>query len=375
MPQQNPIGPLQGLTILDFTRLLPGPMATQLLAEMGATVLKIESPDSPDYIRFFPPYAGEYSAYFNAVNRSKKSLSISFSTEEGKQQIYDLVKTADVLFEQYRPGIMDKMGFGYEQLKAINPKLIYVSITGYGQTGPLAQQAGHDLNYLAISGLLSITGTKEKPVIPGMQIADVAGGSYMAVNGCLAALYARNITGNGQQVDIAMTDCIMPLMALHYAQFHAEKNIVDKSMFELSGRQANYNVYECADAKWIALGALEPKFWDKFCELVQLPEWRYNIMLPEAEMELFKQEVATLFKTKTQAEWLQMAEGKDICLTPILDLSEIEHHPHLQHRQMFVKDENGFTSIANPIKFSDFPKHSSNAAPSLGKDNDEFLKV
>lgn len=375
MPQQNAIGPLEGLTILDFTRLLPGPMATQLLAEMGATVLKIESPDSPDYIRFFPPYAGEYSAYFNAVNRSKKSLSISFSTEEDKQQIYDLVKTADVLFEQYRPGIMDKMGFGYEQLKAINPKLIYVSITGYGQTGPMAQHAGHDLNYLAISGLLSITGTKEKPVIPGMQIADVAGGSYMAVNGCLAALYARNITGNGQQVDIAMTDCIMPLMALHYAQFQVEKNIVDKGMFELSGRQANYNVYECADAKWIALGALEPKFWDKFCDLVQLPEWKYNIMLPEAEMELFKQEVARLFKTKTQEEWLQMAEGKDICLSPILDLSEIEHHPHLQHRQMFVKDENGFTSIANPIQFSDFPKHSSNAAPALGKDNDEFLRV
>ncbi len=363
------IGPLQGLTILDFTRLLPGPMATQLLAEMGAAVLKIESPDAPDYIRFFPPYAGEYSAYFNALNRGKKSLSINFSSEEGKAKIYELVKTADILFEQYRPGIMNKMGFGYEQLKAINPRLIYVSITGYGQTGPMAQKAGHDINYLAISGLLGITGDKTKPVIPGMQIADVAGGSYMAVNGCLAALYSRSVTGKGQHVDIAMTDAIMPLMALHYAQFQAEKNVLPKGMFELSGRQANYNVYECADGKWVALGALEPKFWDRFCDMIQQPEWKYNIMLPEEDMEKFKVEVATLFKTKTQAEWLQLSANEDICLTPVLDLSEIEHHEHLQHRQMLVKDENGFTGIANPIQFSDFPKQIGSAAPALGSDN------
>jgi len=365
-------GPLKGLKVLDFTRLLPGPLATQMLAEMGADVMKVEDPDAPDYIRNFTPFVEEQSAYFLALNRSKKSLAINYTSEEGRKIIYELAKSADILFEQFRPGVMDKMGLGYETLKAINPKLVYVSITGYGQTGPLSQEAGHDLNYIAIAGLLGITGDETKPVIPGGQVADVAAGSYMAVNGALAALYAREKTGEGQHVDVAMTDAVLPIITLQYARYKAENKVLPAGKFELSGGIANYNVYQCADKKWVALGALEPKFWNNFCDLVHQPEWKNNILLPPSEMEPFKKTVADLFRTKTQSEWLTISERKDICLTPVLQLDELENHPHHIHRKNFSKEY--FAAIQQPVQFSGSEKKSSWASPKLGEDNSSVLK-
>jgi alpha-methylacyl-CoA racemase len=365
-------GPLKGLKVLDFTRLLPGPLATQMLAEMGADVVKIEDPDAPDYIRNFTPFVEEQSAYFLALNRSKKSLAINYTSEEGRKIIYRLAQSADVLLEQFRPGVMEKMGFGYEKLKAINPKLIYVSITGYGQTGPLAQEAGHDLNYIAIAGLLGITGDATKPIIPGGQVADVAAGSYMAVNGALAALYAREKTGNGQHVDVAMTDAVLPIITLQYARYKAENKVLPAGTFELSGGIANYNVYQCADKKWVALGALEPKFWNNFCDLVNQLEWKNNILLPPDEMESFKKSVAELFNNKTQKEWLSISKGKDICLTPVLQLDELENHPHHIHRKNFSKEY--FASILQPVQFSGSQKKSFWSSPVLGEDSEAILK-
>lgn len=365
-------GPLAGLKILDFTRLLPGPLATMLMADMGADVLKIEDPGSPDYIRGFPPFIENQSAFYLSLNRSKKSLAINYSSAEGRETIYNLVKTADMVFEQFRPGVMAAMGLGYDNLKKQNPKIIYVSITGYGQTGPYAQQAGHDINYIGYSGLLATTGEKGRtPVIPGGQIADVAGGSYMAVNGALAALYAREKTGQGQHVDIAMLDCVMPLTTLQTAQYFAAQESPERGTFQLSGGLVNYNVYECADGKYAALGALEPKFWENFCEMVNHPEWKNRILDTGEQQDELKKNVADLFKTKPRDEWIRLAEGKDTCLTPVLNISELKDNPQIRHRQMIAGE--GFNTIGVPIKFSQTQGHIAWDAPQLGEDNKEVL--
>ena len=212
-PRQPTTGPLLGLRILDLTRLLPGPLGTMLMADMGADVIKIEDPNAPDYVRSFPPYVNGESVNYMAYNRSKRSVLLNYQTPDGRDQFLDLVKTADVVVEQFRPGHLDRLGIGYAAARAVNPRIIYVSVTGYGQTGPYAHLAGHDLNYIALAGVLGLTGDNSgtNPTIPGVQLADIAGGSYMSVVATLAALYARERTGEGQHVDVSMTDAVMPL--------------------------------------------------------------------------------------------------------------------------------------------------------------------
>ncbi|HPA36235.1 MAG TPA: CaiB/BaiF CoA-transferase family protein, partial [Chitinophagales bacterium] len=201
-PQQ---GPLQGIRILDLSRLLPGPLATQMMADLGAEVIKIEDPKAPDYTRFFPPQKGSQSIFYLSINRSKKSVTLDLKSEEGKRQFFELVKTADIVVDSFRPGVLQKMGIDYESAKQHNEKIIYVAVTGYGYNGPYMQKAGHDLNYIGYAGILGLTGDEEKPVIPACQTADVAGGSYPAIVACLSALWARERTGKGQFVDVAMT--------------------------------------------------------------------------------------------------------------------------------------------------------------------------
>ncbi len=369
-------GPLRGLKIIDFTRLLPGPMATMLMADMGADVIKVEDPDSPDYIRSFPPFIGNQSAYYLSLNRSKRSLAVNFSAPEGKNIIMDLAKDADVVIEQFRPGVMKSIGLGYDDFQKVNQEIIYVSVTGYGQDGPYAQKAGHDLNYIGYSGLLGITGEKGKPpVIPGGQVADVAAGSYMAVNAVLAALYAREKTGQGQHVDVAMLDCMMPITALAVAQFYSTKENPERGSLALSGGIANYNVYECADGKYVALGALEPKFWEQFCDLARKPEWKNRILDAGEAMLALKNEVASVFKTKTRQEWLALSEGKDVCITPVLSIAELENDPQLRHRKMILQSaHDDFKYTGTPLKFSGTPAHISWEAPRLGEDTDDIIQ-
>ncbi|MBS1611333.1 MAG: CoA transferase, partial [Bacteroidetes bacterium] len=326
-------GPLAGVRILDFTRLLPGPMATMFLADMGADVIKIEDPDNPDYIRDFEPRSNGMSILYLSLNRNKRSLALNYLSAEGKQTILDLAKTADVLVEQYRPGIMQQMGFGYEALKQINPRLIYVSITGYGQQSSMAMAAGHDLNYIAIAGALGITGTAGgAPVVPGFQLADIAGGSYMAMNAVMAALYQREKTGKGEWVDVSMTDAALPLSALQFAYQQGTKQGIGRGEYELSGGLANYNVYKCADGKYIALGSLEPKFWNKFCARAGKPEWQTEFVKKGEALENLKRDVAVFFVTKTRSEWVEYFKQDDICLTVINELDELEHDPYLNER-------------------------------------------
>jgi len=368
-------GPLAGVKVLDFTRLLPGPLATMFLADMGADVIKIEDPDNPDYIRDFEPRMNGVSLLYLSLNRNKRSLALNSLSAEGKQLVLDLVKTADVLVEQYRPGVMQQMGFGYEDLKKINPKLIYVSITGYGQQSSMAMAAGHDLNYIAIAAALGITGAKGgAPVIPGFQLADIAGGSYMAMNAVTAALYKREKTGCGDWVDVSMTDAVLPFTALQFANYQGTKKNIGRGEYELSGALANYNIYACADGKYIALGSLEPKFWNKFCKRAERPDWSEKVL---QQGDALKTEVSAYFAAKPRAEWIDFFKQDDICLTVINDLSDLENDTYLNERGMFVQNEHAavgkYKTINQPLKFKETKFDNNWSAPDLGDDSASVL--
>ncbi len=370
-------GPLAGVKIIDFTRLLPGPLATMFLADMGAEVIKVEDPDNPDYIRDFEPRINGVSLFYLSLNRSKRSLAVNYLSPEGKQIIYDLVKQADVLIEQYRPGVMRELGFGYDALAKINPKLIYVSVTGYGQDSSKAQAAGHDLNYIAIAGALGITGNRDELTIPGFQLADIAGGSYMTMNAVTAALYQREKTGKGDWIDVSMTDAAVPLAALQFAYHQGTKNNLAPGSFELSGALANYNVYKCKDGKSVALGSLEPKFWNKFCASVNRPDWTEGLLKQGDELKQLKHEVAELFLSKTRAEWLADFKDQDFCFTTVNDLSEIENDTLLNERNMFVESNHAavgsYKTINQPLKFLQTPFNNHHPAPDLGDDTAAIL--
>lgn len=371
-------GPLSGVKVIDFTRLLPGPLATMFLADMGADVIKIEDPDNPDYIRDFEPRLNGVSMFYLSLNRSKRSMAVNYLSAEGKQVIYDLIKNADVLVEQYRPGVMKEMGFGYEELSAINPRLVYVSVTGYGQNSNMAMAAGHDLNYIAIGGALGITGNENGELtIPGFQLADIAGGSYMAMNAVLAALYQREKTGKGDWVDVAMTDAVTPFTTLQFAYYQGTKTVPPTAGFELSGALANYNVYQCADGKYIALGSLEPKFWNKFCEKAGRKDWTERFLNPN-EVEAVKAEVKEFFASKPRSEWLNYFAGEDICLTTVNSLADLESNQHLMERGMLLENEHAavgkYKTINQPLKFKQTIFDNNWSAPDLGDDSASVLK-
>jgi alpha-methylacyl-CoA racemase len=383
-PTRQPVtGPLLGLRILDLTRLLPGPLGTMLMADMGADVIKIEDPGAPDYVRAFPPYVNGESANYMAYNRSKRSVFLAYQTPEGLAQFMALVKTADVVVEQFRPGHLDRLGMGYEAARAVNPRIIYVSVTGYGQTGPYAHLAGHDLNYIALAGVLGLTGESETasepslPVVPGVQLADIAGGSYGCVMATLAAIYARQRTGEGQHVDVSMTDAVMPLLSVAYASFAGGQQ-PERGTMPLSGGLPNYWVYLCRDGRYAALGTLEPKFWQKFCSLIGKPDWLAFIQPTNAEqLTGFKARIQTVFLEKSRDEWTQFGLEHDILITPVNALADLETDPHLMARQMVVTQAHPvagpFRSIGVPLKFLGTPAHPAWPAPTLGEDTDDVL--
>ena len=372
-------GPLQGIRILDLSRLLPGPLGAMMMADMGAEVIKIEAPKFKDYARDFPPFINKESASYLAFNRSKRSLALDYKTEEGKAVFWELVKTADIVIEQFRPGVMDKMGLGYEAAKAVNPKIIYVSITGYGQTGPYRDKAGHDLNYISYAGVLGITGKRDQsPVIPGIQTADIAGGSYMSVIACLSALLARQTTGVGQFVDVAMMDSVMPLTVTAQALFAATNQPQPRGSLFLSGGLANYNVYPCQDGKYISLGTLEPKFWMKFCQVVKKPNWM-NRMIPKGaeDLDAFYAEVSEFFQTQPQKHWVDLGDEHDLLISPVYDIHEVENDPQVQARDMIVEQEHPTAgkvkTVGVPLKFSDTKATPAWAAPVFGADTQAIL--
>ena len=377
MGKKSPTGPMKGVRILDLTRLYPGPLGTMMLADMGAEVIKIEDMNTPDYMRFYPPYIESESAGFLAVNRSKRSLALNLKVKKGVDIFFSLLKTADIVVEQFRPGVLNEMGLGYEAARRVKDDIIYVSLTGYGQNGPYAQDAGHDINYIGYSGILAATGSRKTgPIIPGPQIADVAGGAYMTIVACLSALWAREKTGQGQKVDVSMLDGILPLMTLQMAHYHAAGLAPDPGeaalKAALSGGLACYGVYTCADEKYIALGILETKFWKSFCEMVGRPEWINQQFVNGEDAERLRVAVAALFKTRTREEWVAAAKEYDTCLTPVLEIGEIETDSQVQARNMIIEQTHPVCGkvkgIGVPLKFSATPAKPAGPAPSLGKD-------
>lgn len=370
-------GPLSGMRILDLTQLYPGPLATMMLADMGADVVRLEHPNRPDNIHILPPFIGKESAAYLTLNRSKRSLALDTGKEEGRKVFFELVKTADVVMEQFRPGVLEKIGIGYDQAVLFNPRIIYVSITGFGQDGPYRQKAGHDINYISLGGLLSHVKKGDEMVLPGFQTADVVGGGYMSVIACLAALWHREKTGKGQRVDVSMTDGIMPMLTLQLAQ-HWGSEGSDQVMNPFDGSFPFYGVYDCADGKPVSLGALEQKFWAGFCQMAGKPEW-LALQFPTGEEKgKVREEIAGLFRTKPRHEWLKLAEVHDICLSSINEMEDLEKDPQILSRQMIIETEheNGLKlkGVGIPIKFSESKPDRPEPAPAVGRDSVEILK-
>src|SRR3989338_1921820 len=333
-------GPFSSLKVLDFSTLLPGPFASLLLADMGAEVLRVESPSRMDLVRVLPPHDGGVSASHAYLNRNKRCIALDLKKPEAVAMVKQLVAEYDIVLEQFRPGVMDKLGVGYEALKAINPKLIYVSITGYGQSGPYKDRAGHDINCLALAGIASYTGRRETGPLPlGIQAADIAGGSLHGVIGLLAAVIQRQATGQGQQVDISMTDCAFSLHGMAGAGYLAAGVEPAMENQALNGGSF-YDYYRTRDGRWFSVGSLEPQFMQQFCAAIGRPELAARGLSQKPDF----------------AEWGQVFAGLDACVEPMLNLSEAVEHPQIMARGLVTKVPRAGnapqTQIACPIKFS-----------------------
>jgi crotonobetainyl-CoA:carnitine CoA-transferase CaiB-like acyl-CoA transferase len=316
--------PLDGTVVLDLSRLLPGAAATMQLANFGAEVIKIEEPGRGDYGRSLPPYLEGEGAIFRMVNRGKKSVALDLKSAEGRDVFLRLVKAADVVVESFRPGTMERLGLGYESLRAANQRLIYVSITGYGRNGPLAGLAGHDINYMALGGALDLNGAcGGPPVIPGIQIADLAGGALQAVIGVLLALAARAKTGRGQAVDVSMMDGVVWLLPVALGLYAASGETPARGAGILSGRYACYHLYETADGRWLAVGALEPKFWAALCRALGCEQFVPGQFAESPRREEIVVELARIFRLRKAEEWFRYLAGVDACVTPVRNVAEV----------------------------------------------------
>tara|TARA_B100000029_G_scaffold28098_1_gene27343 strand:- start:446 stop:1504 length:1059 start_codon:yes stop_codon:yes gene_type:complete len=348
--------PLANLKILDFSTLLPGPYATMMLADMGAEVLRIEAPDRVDLAKVMPPFDGKFSTTFSYLGRGKQTLQLNLKQPESVEKVKQLVQDYDIVVEQFRPGVMDRLGIGYEVLKAINPGLIYCAITGYGQTGPYKDRAGHDINYLAISGVASHCGRADSGPPPmGIQIADVAGGSHHAVMGILAAVIKRQETGEGAFIDISMTDAAFALNAMAGAAALAGGQPQKPESGMLNGGTF-YDYYQTRDGRWLSVGSLEPQFSSRLCDTLELGELKSYALSqkPEHQQELkaaIKQKIAE----RSLAEWQEVFADVDACVEPVLTIEEAAGHPQLKARGMVVDRDRGDghsqNQLGHPILF------------------------
>jgi crotonobetainyl-CoA:carnitine CoA-transferase CaiB-like acyl-CoA transferase len=341
--------PLTGLFVLDFTTLLPGPLATLMLAEAGAEVLKIEQRGGEN-ARRFPPFVGNESAAFTMLNRGKTSMTLDLKSDADREKLMPLIQRADIVVEQFRPGVMDRLGLGYDELKKINPKLIYCSISGYGQSGPRVHEAGHDINYIGNTGLLDLQpGPADRPVVPPMLAADIAGGSFPAVINILLALRARDKSGHGCRIDIAMTDAMFTFTWAALAIGVATGRFPKPGDLWLVGGSPRYQIYPAKDGKLIACGALEPKFWSAFTAAIGLPEEHID---DARDPKATRDAVAKLILTKTSDEWRPIFAAADCCATVIVPLEKAMRDPHFVERGLFahqVGTESGKTLPALPL--------------------------
>ncbi|WP_273204929.1 CaiB/BaiF CoA transferase family protein [Marinobacter subterrani] len=371
-------GPLTSLKVLDFSTLLPGPYATMLLADMGAEVLRVEAPDRVDLTRVMPPHDAGVSTAHGFLNRGKMSIGLNLKEEGSAEKILELVKGYDIVIEQFRPGVMDRLGIGYEALKAVRPDLIYCAITGYGQTGPYRNRAGHDINYLSLAGVSSHCGRADSGPPPmGIQIADVAGGSHHAVMGILAAVIHRQQTGEGQFVDISMTDAAFALNAMAGAACLAGGQEQKPESTLLNGGSF-YDYYQTSDGRWLSVGSLEPQFSARLCETLGIPDMKSyaTSQKPEHQQQL-KAAVKAKIAAKSLADWQAIFSGQDACVEPVLTISEAAEHPQLKARDMVIGVDRGDGTqqkqIGFPIKFEKTEAEARWIGRKLGADNADYL--
>ena len=361
-------GPLAGIRILDLTRLLPGPVATLHLADLGAEVIKIEDPQIGDYARTLGTGQGEDSAYFRMINRNKQGLRLDLKKPEGVEVFLRLARQADVIVESFRPGVVDKLGIGYQTVAALNPKIAYCSISGYGQDGPYKDLAGHDINYLGYAGVLDQIGSAgEPPAIPNFQIADLLGGALTAAMGILAAVLEAQRTGHGRYIDVSMTDSVLAHSYFAMLRLNDAGRSAPRGTDLLSGGLPCYATYRCADGKFMAVGALEGKFWAICCAVLDRPEW------VERQWDAgLRDELATLFASRPRAAWAALFAAVDCCVTPILTPEEALTNEQIVARGMVVESD-GLTQFAPPLKMSDYTFAVRQPAPRAGEHNAAIL--
>ncbi len=374
--------PLEGIRVLDLSRLLPGGFCSLLLADFGADVLKVEDTGMGDYIRWSPPfYEGAHdsakSALFLSLNRNKRSIRLDLKQEAGREALLRLVREYDVVLESFRPGVLERLGVGYERMREENLGIVYCAISGYGQAGPKRDASGHDMNYLGLVGLLGLTGERGgEPVQAAGQIADLGGGALMAAFGILAALRERDASGEGQLVDVSMSDGALSWLAMVAATYFADGTVPRRGDLPLAGSLVCYRPYECADG-WVTLGALEPKFWQAWCRGVGREDLvAVQFERPGSDAHA---QVREIFKSRSREEWEAFARQHDCCLEPLLELDEALASALVREREMVVElDQPGaertVRQLGIPIKLSRTPgEHARIPGPALGEHTEEAL--
>jgi crotonobetainyl-CoA:carnitine CoA-transferase CaiB-like acyl-CoA transferase len=341
-------------------------------------VIKVEEPGRGDYARWAPPFIDGQSVYFLSINRNKKSIVLDLKNPKGKDVFIRLARTADVVIESFRPGVVDRLGIGYQSIAEVNPRIVYCSISAFGQSGPFRTKEGHDLNCLALAGLLSITGIKGSPlVIPGVQLSDYTGG-MMALVAILLALIERQKSDRGQYCDISMLDAITSWMGMPMVKYLADGLLPGPQASIFNGALACYNVYKTKDDRYVVLGAMEEKFWVSFCNLVDRKEWIPLQWEGEIIQEKMKEELSLLFRKKTRDEWLKLLDGQGTCFSPVLNIEETLNFAHLREREMFkgIEGEGGETvpQMGFPIKLSETPPANSVPPPRMGQHSRSVLQ-
>lgn len=375
------MGALTGLKILDFTTLLPGPYATLIFADLGADIIKISSPDKKDIVADYPPYINEEGLSANQawLGRNKKNIFLNLKNKKSIEAVKKLILEYDIIIEQFRPGVMERLGLGYEELKKINPKIIYCSLTGYGQTGPMKNSAGHDINYLARSGNMNYSGRKSTgPVLTNMQVADIGAGALYSVIGILSAVYYREKTGKGQYIDTAMFDGLIPFHAMDGAGFLVNGIEPIREETRLNGGSA-YDFYETKDNRYLSVGSLEPKFWKNFCECIGCPELIEKTVMPKDISEM-KEKIREKILEKNLDEWLTIFKGKDVCIEPVLNMKEaLIEDEQIKARNMVVdvkiagNEDKYIKQLGNPLKLSECPIEYEKTGYPLGYHTQETL--
>ena len=365
--------PLAGIRVLDLTRLLPGAMATLHLADMGADVIKVEDTGAGDYSRSMGRGRKGMSDSFRLMNRNKRAMRLDLKQARGREAFLRLAKAADVVVEGFRPGVVAKLGVGYDTVSAINPRIVYCSISGYGQDGPYAQRAGHDINYIGYAGIGDQIGTREGPVVPNFQIADLVGGALVPAMGILAALVDAKRSGQGRYIDAAMTDAALAHAIFPLLGFLDQGNAPRRGTGMLDGGLPCYNVYRTSDGRFMAVGALERKFWVNLCDILDTADLKDKHLVYGAEAEPVKARLDAVFASRTQKDWTAVFAKADCCVSPVLTIEESLANEQLRARKMIV-DEGGIAQFALPLKFSEFEFGIERKAPEAGEHTDEVLR-